>query len=409
MKKKYLFLMITEHFAGAEHLQLDYLKFIDYDKYSVTLGTMMDVFSPHLKKHNLPVDVVDLPILEEEDRFWGKFIKFYKCFKAARPDCIVFNQFWLKSFTLAELMAAFIVTRGNVYMIVHDCPPVFPRYKRRKRYFKVVPGLGLSWRRARLLQTLLGYVATHTIAVSKAAQDALVSGHKFPVSKVELVYHGVDTHAFSPSRDDRRELRQGFSVRSSDIVIVSTAMLWPGKRVDRLVEAFATVAQERHDIHLLVAGTGSEYSSLINMVHSLDRDIAQRIRFLEYRDDISRLLQLSDIYVLPSDSEGLSIACLEAMACGLVSIVTNSGGPAEIIRDGYNGFLVEKSHEGIVSGLRGALNLTPAEREEMSRNARRFVEEKFDLERNIRTGFAVLKLGAPSRRSMSNGAGILGS
>lgn len=125
MKKKYLFLTITEAFAGAEHVQVDYLKFIDYDKYSVMLGVKKDVFGPYLKKNNLPVAVVDLPTLYEKDRFLSKFQKYFKFFRDVKADCIVFNQFWLKSFTLAEIMAAFIVTKGNAYLFVHDCPPVF--------------------------------------------------------------------------------------------------------------------------------------------------------------------------------------------------------------------------------------------------------------------------------------------
>lgn len=270
----------------------------------------------------------------------------------------------------------------------------FPRYEG-KRYLGFLPDFGLTWRTCRLFQTLLGYFTKATIAVSKAAQEALIKGHKFPASKVKMVYHGVATEIYKPSDADREALRQRLNVGSSNIVIVSTAMLWPGKRIDWLIEAFAAVAhQGKQDIHLLIAGTGSEYSSLINQVQSLDEDIATRIEFLGFRDDILQLLQLSDIYVLPSDSEGLPIACLEAMACGLISVVTDCGGTSEIIQNGYNGFLVEKSREGVMAGLTSALNLSPDKRQEMSRNSRRFVEEKFNLSKNIRTGLGVLKLRA---------------
>jgi glycosyltransferase involved in cell wall biosynthesis len=391
MKKRYLFLTITQGFAGAEHMQLDYLKFIDYDKYSVTLGVKKDVFSPHLKKNNLPVALISLPALDEKDRFFMKFLKYYKFFNAIKPHCIAFNQYWLKSFTLAEIIAASLITKGNAYMIVHDCPPVYPKYKG-KLYFGFLPELGFSWRMCRLFQTLLGYFTKTTIAVSKAARDALVKLHKFPNSNVTVVYHGVDIHKYIPSGENRIKMRSEFNIVESDRVIVTTSMFWQNKRLDRLVEAFAILAWERKDIHWLAAGKGSECVHLKSMVDYLDEGVRKRIKFLGYREDIPLLLQLSDIYVLPSDSEGLSLGCLEAMSCGLISIVTDCGGTAEIIKHGYNGFLVEKSCAGVLNGLRRTLNLSAAEKEEMSKNSRRFIEEKFNLERNIRFGLKVLKL-----------------
>lgn len=393
MKKKYLFLTLTEAFAGAEHVQVDYFRFIDHSKFSVILGLKKDVFSPYLKSENLPIELVSLPDLTKSDRFITKFRKYYIFFNSLKPHCVVFNQYWLRSFTLAEILAAFIVTRGSSYMFVHDCPPVFPKDQSGLR-FGFFPDFGLHWRICRLFQTLLGFFTKATIAVSKAAQEALVKGHKFPTSKVKMVYHGVDTEKYKPSAVNREALRRSFNTGFSDVVIISTAMLWPGKRIDRLVEAFAEILRGRPDLRLLIAGTGSEYGTLMNMVQSLGDGIANRIEFLGFRDDILELLQLSDIYVLPSDSEGLPIACLEAMACGLISVVTDCGGTSEIIRNGYNGFLVEKSREGVMAGLKNALNLTPDEKQEMSRNSRRFVEEEFNLNKNIRTGLGVLKLSA---------------
>lgn len=390
-RRKYLFLAITEGFAGAEHFLVDYFSFIDHKKYSVTLGVKKDVFGPSLKKNNLPVELTSLPELDERDSFFTKLRSYYKLFVTISPHCIVFNQYWLKSFTLAEIIAACIATRGNAYMIVHDCPPVFPRHPSKLR-FGFMPDFGLPWKLRRLFQTLLGYFTKNTIAVSRAARDTLVGLHHFPSHKVKIVYHGVDVCTYSPSQDNRTRLRQQFEIPSSHTLIVSTAMLWPVKCVDRLVKAFAVVSETRKDLHLIVAGTGSEHKGLIDMTKSFDKAIQNRVRFLGYRSDIPHLLQSSDIYVLPSDSEGLPLACLEAMSSGLISIVTDCGGTAEIIQDGYNGFLVEKSEEGVLQGLRKVLALSDEEKKEISQNSRKFIEQYFDLEKNIASGLGVLQL-----------------
>ncbi len=373
-------------------MQIDYFKSINFDKYSVTFGVNIDIFSHIFNKNNLPVKLVYLPVLHQEDRFTIKFFKYYKFFNTIKPECIIFNQFWLKSFSLPEVIAAFLITNGNVYMIVHDCPPVCPKNKG-KKYFGFMPGLGLSWRKDRLLQTLLGYFTKNTLAVSNATRDSLIKLHKFPSYNVKRVYHGVDIEDNVPSVENRIKLRKELNISDSDKIIVSTAMLYQGKRLDRLVEAFAVVAQERNDAQLIIVGSGSEYSKLLDMVNSSDEDIKRRIRFLGFREDIPAFLQLSDIFVLPSDSEGLPLACLEAMSCGLISIVTNCGGPVEIIKDGSNGFLVEKSCEGVANGIKRALNLNSEEKRWISHNARKFVEQRFDLKKNIHSGLRLLKIG----------------
>ena len=392
MENKYLFLMRTENFGGAERLQIDYFKSINFDKYSVAFGVNIDIFSRIFNKNNLPVKLLYLPALSREETFFIKFLKYYKFFNVIKPMCIVFNQFWLKSFSLPEVIAAFLITKGNVYMIVHDCPPVCPK-DNGKKYFGFIPGLGLSWKRDRLLQTLLGYFTKNTIAVSNATKDSLIRLHKFPSHNVKRVYHGVNIDDNVPSVENRIKLRKELNISNSDNIIVSTAMLYQGKRLDRLVEAFAILAQERNDVQLIIVGSGSEHSKLIGMVNSLSEDIKRRIKFLGFQENIPVVLQLSDIFVLPSDSEGLPLACLEAMSCGLISIVKNCGGPVEIIKDGSNGFLVEKSREGVANGIKRALNLSSEEKGQISHNARKFVEEKFDLKKNIHSGLKLLKIG----------------
>jgi glycosyltransferase involved in cell wall biosynthesis len=390
MKKKYLFLMKTSKMGGAERLQMDYFNFINYDKYSVTWAVNKDNFSSYLKKNNLPVTLIQLPELNK-DGIFKKFLKFYNYLQEIKPDYIIFNQFWLISFSLPELLAGFVITKGKVFMLVHDCAPPCSTYKSRL-HFGIIPGLGIGWRRERLFQKLLVYFTKKTLVVSKAAMEFLLRFHKFPQEKIKIAYHGVDIDKFTPSFENKVKLRRRLNISDSDKIIVSTSRFDGIKRVDRLIEAFRILAKERKNIQLMLVGTGPDYEKLMSIVSFLAKDIKNRIRFLGFREDIPAILQACDIFVLSSDTEGLSLAAMEAMSCGLVSVLSNTGGLPELIQDGFNGFLAEKSIEGLVTKINRALSLSEDEQRLLSANARKSILEKFNLEKNILNTLHILGL-----------------
>lgn len=381
MKKHYLFLTKTDGIdgiGGAEHSLMDLFSYINYNSYSVRWVVRKDDFSPYFESKRLPVKVIQLPSIRDGDNIIKKFLRFYKFFQEIQPDCIVFSQFWLTSFSLPELIAGFLITKGNIYMIVHDCAPPYKEYKS-KLHFGIIPGVGLEWRKERFFQKLLICFTKYTIAVSQAAKNSLIKFHKYPERKIKIAYHGVDTQKFVYSLENKAKFRRFLNIPGSATIIVSTARLDKIKRLGRLIKAFSILSRERDDIWLIFAGDGPQYNALVNMVNYLDKDTKERVKFLGYVEDVVPILQTSDIYVLPSDSEGFALACLEALSCGLISIATNSGGPSEVIKDGFNGFLVENNLEGVLKGLKRALFLSNEEKERLSNNARKFIIENFKL------------------------------
>lgn len=390
MKKKYLFLIKTVNIGGAERVLLDYLKFINYKDYRVTLAVEKDIFSGFLKKENLPIEVINLPNIQKFSNGINRFLLYFKFFRKQKANCAVFNEFWLRSFRLSEVISAFFATKGNVYLFMHCCPDLHPKYKS-KLHFGFIPGIGLTWRKERLLKTLLCYFIKNVLAVSKSTKESLIK-HRFPTNKIKIVYHGVDIEKFCPSIHEKIKVRKEMNIPVSNLIIVSTARFDTVKRLDRLIETFHVLALQRKNISLVLAGNGPAYHTLIAQVDKLNLDIKKRVYFLGHQDNIAEILQACDIYVLPSDSEGLPIATLEAMSCGLITVVTNTGGLPEIIQNGLNGFLVEKSLDGILNGLTKALSLTPEERNKISENARRFIKSNFILKENIEFGLKILGL-----------------
>ena len=108
--------------------------------------------------------------------------------------------------------------------------------------------------------------------------------------------------------------------------------------------------------------------------------LEKQVRFLGFREDVLALLSLMDVFVLPSLSEGLSIALLEAMAAGKPIIATNVGGNPELVLDGETGFSVPpQDPEALAVKLRWVL-ADKCRARILGENGRKRVQQKFSLQ-----------------------------
>lgn len=142
--------------------------------------------------------------------------------------------------------------------------------------------------------------------------------------------------------------------RRMDKVIISIAILTPVKGISYLIRAMRRI----HDAELVIIGNGPERKKLESL--SLNLKLNDRVSFLGWVNHGSRFwncLQKSTVFVLPSISEGLPRALIEAMACGLPVIATKVGGIPEVIKDGVNGFLVPpQNEEALAEAIEKVLN-----------------------------------------------------
>jgi glycosyltransferase involved in cell wall biosynthesis len=136
------------------------------------------------------------------------------------------------------------------------------------------------------------------------------------------------------------------------VVVTFVGRLHPQKGVNMLLRAFRLTLQEMPDIRwrLKLAGTGELERHLKGLADELA--ISQQVEFLGHVEDVDTLLDQSDLFVLPSLSEGMSNALLEAMAHGLPCIVRDIPGNNDVIRDGENGVTVKSDD---VEGLARAM------------------------------------------------------
>jgi glycosyltransferase involved in cell wall biosynthesis len=308
------------------------------------------------------------------------FREMWAFLKELKPSSLIYIQGAFTDFRLATILAGFILAKGNVFMH-ENLGAEAPLEKQSRRYLGFIPGWGLWWYSEMLRNNFRAHFSKSILVVSKEIKERMVSLWAYPEHKIKVGYHGIDLSRFSPADEKSAQLRESLGIPKSDTVIIATARFAKEKCLHRLIEAFGVLSKENHHLHLLMAGTGPLDPELRSLALSMPG--TERIRFLGHVTNVIDYLRSSDIYVLSSDNEGLSLAFLEAMATGLICVSTNCTGSSEVLQNGVNGFLVQKSTDGVLHGLRTALALSPQEKQRISHAARQFVLEKFDINQRV--------------------------
>jgi glycosyltransferase involved in cell wall biosynthesis len=145
-----------------------------------------------------------------------------------------------------------------------------------------------------------------------------------------------------------------------------------------LIQAMALL-QGRHAFHALMVGGGRRQEEMRDLAGSLG--LGERVHFLGNRRDVPELLGAMDIFVLPSHSEGVSLAVLEAMAAGLPVIVSAVGGLPEIIHHEETGLLIPPKDAEALAGSLARLLENPDLAKRLGEKAREHIQEKYSLER----------------------------
>ena len=134
------------------------------------------------------------------------------------------------------------------------------------------------------------------------------------------------------------------------------------KGFDLLIRAFASLANEFPNHHLLIAGDGEERASLAQLIDELD--MRERVKLLGFtdREKTIALFLGCEFFVLSSRLEPFGIVVLEAMAAHKAVLATKSGGVVDLVQDGVSGKMVEPTMEGLAQGMREMLAHSEATR-----------------------------------------------
>lgn len=215
-------------------------------------------------------------------------------------------------------------------------------------------------------------ISHKTICVSEKTRKD-ISNWPFIKGKLLVIYNGIS----------------GFDLaqRQSDLFVVgAVSELHRIKGLDILLKAWSRFAP-KHPARLILIGEGEERENLENLTTQLD--IADSVKFMGFVDNARSRLSLFDVFIMPSRSEALPYALLEAGFASLPSIASRVGGIPEIIKSGDNGILIpSEDPETLLSSLI-LLYENPDLRKRLGENLKLTIQTKFSFDKMIEKTFAL--------------------
>jgi glycosyltransferase involved in cell wall biosynthesis len=196
------------------------------------------------------------------------------------------------------------------------------------------PGAALS-----ALQRLVAQPTDAAICVSQAVRELTVSRYHVRPERVRVARNGIPLEALRRAgAGARSRVRAELGIEAGRPVLAVIGRLHPVKGHREMLAMLPAIVRSCPRALLLVIGDGPERAPCEELARSLG--MSQHVRFLGRRGDVPRLLSGIDLALMPSQSEGLGLAAIEALAAARPVIAFGVGGLPEVVVDGVNGRLV---------------------------------------------------------------------
>jgi glycosyltransferase involved in cell wall biosynthesis len=244
-----------------------------------------------------------------------------------------------------------------------------------------------TWKRSRGLKDRLklfadrltaNYFTDCLFSISKQVSDYQVRYGGIKPSKIKEISNPIVISRYRRNEIERDVIRASIGLKDNHKVITNVASLKPVKGQKYLIQALRDIVRNHPDVCLLLVGDGQDRDVLAKMASTLG--VSENVHFLGNRIDVPAILSASDIFVMPSLSEGISMAILEAMAAELPVVATAVGGNPDIILDNVTGLLVAPANASyLAKALERMLNDHNFARS-LGIQAKQFVKEHHDAE-----------------------------
>lgn len=182
---------------------------------------------------------------------------------------------------------------------------------------------------------------THALVDSASQQGFLLREGVVPASRTRVLADGsicgVDAVRFRPDADARQEVREQHGVPLDSCLILFLGRLNRDKGVMDLVRAFAALARQRGDCHLMLVGSDEE--GLLPQVHQQLQGLESRYTCVDFTQAPQRFMAAADVFCLPSYREGFGSVIIEAAACGVPAVATRIYGLTDAVVEGETGLL----------------------------------------------------------------------
>ncbi len=197
--------------------------------------------------------------------------------------------------------------------------------------------------------TLLRFADKCVVVAEKLRSQLVASG--ISDHKIVTIRNAINTGELPP--DSGHLVRTRYALADTDFLVGVIGRFSPEKGHSYFIEALRQLVANHRQIKALLVGDGQEEQALRDQVTRLGLD--DHVIFTGYQEDVIPFIRAIDILVLPSLSEGMPNAALEAMACAKPVVATRVGGIPEVVVDGVTGLLVEAAQPGELAGAMIAL------------------------------------------------------
>lgn len=305
-KIKILQFPIANSYGGITHYALNNWKYLDKNKFQCDFATMsakLD-FAEELEATGSKIHYISCYAEDNEKRF----IKEINEILDKGYDIVHLHTKQWKSFLFEQICMERKVPRVIVHAHSTKCDAKEPEIREleTRNHFCV---------RKRLSEN----IATDFWACSDEAADWLY-GDRIPREKICVMKNAIEVEKFAFHQQTRDKLRREYGLENK-FVMGNVGRLVYQKNQSFLIEAFARAYEKRQDLELILLGDGELRQNLEKQ--AAESGIAQAVHFLGKRENVNAFYQMMDLFVLPSNFEGLPIALIEAQTAGLKCICSD--------------------------------------------------------------------------------------
>lgn len=296
----------TLNVGGAETLMLNIFNYLNKDKFTFDFLVFNDQKGYYDKKvQNMGGKIFYLPSLSDIGviKFLKNLIEFFKKY---HPDVVHSHMDWQGGFISYAAHKAGI---KKIIVHAHANQVIF----KRNFIYRVLIDFN---------KILIRKFATDCLACSKTSGESLFC------KDFTVLINGIDTAKFTnPSLDIVNRIRNELNIQTNDIVLGTVGTLSSNKNQAFLINLMDELRRLEKRFKLIIVGDGEEKKHLEDMIY--DFNLEESVFLIGVSDKIPELMNVFDIFLLPSKSEGLGIVAIEAQICGLPCILS-TGVPPEV-------------------------------------------------------------------------------
>ncbi|GLG91698.1 glycosyltransferase family 4 protein [Sellimonas catena] len=213
-------------------------------------------------------------------------------------------------------------------------------------------------------------MASMTDVICTINQEDYRRAKNFNVKKVVYIHGiGINTARLTPS-ERQNDIRKELGLKDNDFIVLSVGELNENKNQKVIIKALAKLNVP--EIHYVLCGKGEEFEHLREL--AVELHLERQVHFLGYRTDVVDICSQADVFVMPSRREGLPVASLEAMYCGLPLLTSNIRGLVDVMGNGVSGYMYNPTDiRGFAEGIK-RLKLDSRMRCQMGKNNQKNVK-----------------------------------